>query len=129
VLIWGVADNSSPFDSISKYPDFSRIATPGKSLIVGRIYERLDDLGRSSQLGEVVQELIVSEETVAILAYQAAAGVTLDTAGEMERRFHVDRLERMYQDLGLASGPKAARELIRLTESAAVSQILKLPGH
>ncbi len=64
---------------------------------------------------------MLSERILAEKAFAKAAGQADRWASE-ERREHLDALNEYYVRLGLSSGPRATRELVRQIEQAAVAQ-------
>ncbi len=121
-----------------EYPDFNRIATAGKTLTLGRLYDILEAKGDSGILGAMAQELMVQEAEVANNAYRTARGIRLggeakEFIEDENRRFppkkDVDKLIKLYIFYGLASGPHQATEMVREIESQAVAQVPDLPSH
>lgn len=123
------------WESVEEYPDFNRISTPGKTLTLGQLYEILDRTKEAGIVGEVAGALMAREEGVAGLAYRVALGGKLD--GEARdhlegqsrdmRQVEIDKLTKLYVELGLASGPHHAAELIKDIEAQAVAQVPDLP--
>lgn len=123
-------------ESVEEYPDFHRINTPGRALTLGRLYEILEREGNAAALGDTAADLILRETLVASTAYRAALGRKLGGAardfleGESRkyRQKETDSLSKIYIELGLASGPHQAAEIVRDIEAQAAAQVPDLPA-
>jgi hypothetical protein len=99
--------------------DFKRLATPGKGLTLGRLYELY---GRIAEIKEVAGTILALESLVADTTYQWARGREKPTRFVKEHEEDITNLKNLYIETGLAAGPHHAEQLIREIENQARAQ-------
>jgi hypothetical protein len=112
--------------------DFSRLRFPSDAMTVGYLRERFPESfeGLDPQCFREGQDdvaaLIEGERTLAKWAFDNALGRS--TVSQDEWDAQEQSLELTYPDVGFATGPQHARQLVRNLKKAAVAQARKHLG-